>query len=117
MSGKEGSEKPDSNDNATRLDETLAGAQLGPAWDKKEYEALVRNLPAEEQELATENGRFADLWQYFGEHSIELPAEVVAEVAELAQLSAKDKLETMRRLNKTLMGYLNDVGEDSGIRQ
>jgi len=117
MSDEEVSKKPDGTVRRGDLDKFFPGGELGPITNKDEYEAKLKALPPEQQELAEESSRLADLWQYCGDRRIQLLADVVAEVGELAHLSPKQKTETLRRLNRTLMEYLNDVGEDSGIRQ
>ena len=95
----------------------LAGGELGPIEDPQEYERRMRALPPEQREFAEEGTRFANLWQYFSEHKMQLPRQVVEQVGELSKLPAAEQIATIRRVNQALMEYLNDVGEDSGVRQ
>ena len=95
----------------------LAGGELGAIEDPEEYERRMRALPPPQREFAEEGTRFANLWQYFSEHKMQLPRQIVEQVGELAKLPAAEQIATMRRVNQALMEYLNDVGEDSGVRQ
>jgi len=38
-------------------------------------------------------------------------------VSGLSKLSTEEQIAVMRRVNQALMVYLNDVSEDSGVRQ
>ncbi len=95
----------------------LPGGELGPISDRQEYERRVNALPPEQREFAEESTRFADIWQYFSEHRVQLPKGVVNQVSGLAQLTTVEQTTVLRRINQELMEYLNDVGEDSGVRQ
>jgi hypothetical protein len=77
----------------------------------------VHALPPEQREFAEESTRFADIWQYFSEHRMQLPKEVVSQIGGLAQLTTVEQTTILRRINQELMEYLNDVGEDSRVRQ
>lgn len=99
------------------LSRFLPGGELGPLTDRQEYEQRVNVLPPEQREFAKESTRFADIWQYFSEHRIQLPRDVVDQVSGLAKLSTAEQIAVMRRVNQALMVYLNDVSEDSGVRQ
>jgi hypothetical protein len=48
---------------------------------------------------------------------MQLPKGVVNRVSELAQLTTVEQTTVLRSVNQELMEYLNDVGEDSGVRQ
>jgi hypothetical protein len=48
---------------------------------------------------------------------MQLPRHIVEQIGELSKLPATEQIATMRRVNQALMEYLNDVGEDSGVRQ
>ena len=98
------------------LSRFLAGGELGAIEDLREYERRMRSLPPAQREFAEEGTRFANLWQYFSEHRMQLPRQIVERVGELPKLPAAEQIATMRRVNQALMEYLNDVGEDSGVR-
>jgi hypothetical protein len=95
----------------------LAGGELGAIEDPQEYERRMRALPPAQREFAEEGTRFANLWQYFSEHQMQLPRRIVEQVGELSKLPAAEQIATMRRVNQALMEYLNDVAEDSGVWQ
>lgn len=113
---KEEGEKVQRNHGTGSLDRFLPGREFGPIADRREYEQRINTLSPEQKEFADESTRFADLWQYFSEHRMQLPKEVVNQVGGLPQLPAAEQIVVLRRVNRTLMEYLNDVGEDSGIR-
>ena len=95
----------------------LPGGEFSAIEDPHEYERRIRALPPAQREFAEEGTRFANLWQYFSEHRMELPRHIVEQIGELSRLPAAEQIATMRRVNQALMEYLNDVGEDSGVRQ
>jgi hypothetical protein len=95
----------------------LPGGEFGPMTNRQEYEQRVNALPPEQRKFAEESTRFADIWQYFSEHRMQLPKGVVNQVSGLAQLTTVEQTSVLRRVNRELMEYLNDVGEDSGVRQ
>jgi hypothetical protein len=95
----------------------LPGGEFGPITNRQEYEKKVNALPPEQREFAEESTRFADIWQYFSEHRMQLPKDVVNQIGGLAQLTTVEQTFALRRVNQELMEYLNDVGEDSGVRQ
>jgi hypothetical protein len=95
----------------------LPGGEFGPMTNRQEYEQRVNALPPEQREFAEESTRFADIWQYFSEHRMQLPKGVVNQVSGLAQLTTVEQTTVLRTINQELMEYLNDVGEDSGVRQ
>lgn len=105
-------------ESATRnLAKFLPGGEFGPMTNRHEYEQRVNALPPEQREFAEESTRFADLWQYFSEHRMQLPKGVVNQVGGLTLLTTAEQTSVLRRVNQELMEYLNDVGEDSGVRQ
>jgi len=95
----------------------LPGGEFGAIENPKEYEKRMSSLPPSQREFAEEGTRFANLWQYFSEHRMQLPREIVDRVAELSKLPAVEQVAMMRQVNQALMEYLNDCGEDSGVRQ
>jgi hypothetical protein len=95
----------------------LPGGEFGPMTNRQEYEQRVNALLPEQREFAKESTRFADMWQYFSEHRMQLPKGVVNQVSGLAQLTTVEQRTVLRRINEQLMEHLNDVGEDSGVRQ
>lgn len=99
------------------LSRFLPSGDQGAIEDPEEYERRMSALPPAQREFAEEGTRFANLWQYFSEHRMQLPRHIVEQISELSKLSATEQIATMRRVNQALMEYLNDVGQDSGIRQ
>jgi len=99
------------------LNKFLPGGEFGPIADRREYEQRVNALPPEQREFAEESTRFADIWQYFCVHRMQLPKDVVNQVSGLSKLATAQQILVLRRVNQELMEYLNDVGEDSGVRQ
>src|ERR1700722_2838133 len=99
------------------LSRFLPGGELGAIEDPQEYERRMRALPPAQREFAEEGTRFANLWQYFSEHKMQLPRQIVQQVGQLSKLPASEQIATMLRMNQALMEYLNDVGKDSGVRQ
>jgi hypothetical protein len=99
------------------LSRFLPGGELGAMEDPQEYERRMSSLPTAQREFAEEGTRFANLWQYFPEHRMQLPRQIVEQVGELSKLAAAEQITTIRRVNQALMEYLNDVGKDSGVRQ
>jgi hypothetical protein len=106
----------------------LPGGEFGSITNRQRYEQRVNALPPEQREFAEESTRFADLWQYFSEHRVQLPENVVNQVSGLAKLRTVEQTIILRSVNREwslarawlfreLMEYLNDVGEDSGVRQ
>lgn len=94
----------------------LPGGEFGPMTNRQEHEQRVNALSPDQREFAEESTRFADIWQYFSEHRMQLPKGVVNEVSGLAQLTTVEQTSVLRRINQELMEYLNDVGQDSGVR-
>jgi hypothetical protein len=99
------------------LDKFEPGGELGPLDDRNEYEQRLHSLPAEQKELAEETTRFADLCQYFSQQRVDIPASIVERVRNVSKLPVKDRTRAMKDINRELMEYLNDVGQDPGIRQ
>ena len=95
----------------------LPGGEFGPMTNRQEYEQRMNALPPEQREFAEESTRFADIWQYFSEHRMQLPKDIVNRVSGLALLTTVEQTTVLRSVNQELMEYLNDVGEDSGVRQ
>ena len=94
-----------------------AGGELGPIEDRNEYERRIDALPPEQKELAQESARFADLCRYFSDKKIDIPPQVLDQVGGLARLLMSDRIRVLKDANRSLMEYLNDVGEDPQIRQ
>ena len=93
------------------------GGEFGPVDDRKEYEQRLNSLPAGQKEFAEESTRFADLCQYFSQQRMDIPASIVERVRNVSKLPVNDRIRAMQDINRELMEYLNDVGEDPGIRQ
>jgi hypothetical protein len=73
--------------------------------------------PTEEKELAEVCAQFADLCQYFSQHNMDLPSQIVDEVRLVSKLAVKDRIIKMKRLSQDLMEYVNDAGPNPQIRQ
>jgi hypothetical protein len=91
--------------------------KLAPFDDRNQYEQRLNSLPAEQKEFAEESTRFADLCQYFSQQKMDIPPSVVERVGGISKLPVPDRLRAMKDINRELMEYLNDVGQDPGIRQ
>ena len=90
---------------------------IRPFDDRNQYEQRLNSLPAEQKEFAEESTRFADLCQYFSQQKMDIPPSVVERVGGISKLSVPDRIRAMKDINRELMEYLNDVGQDPGIRQ
>jgi hypothetical protein len=110
---KENRSKPKSGG----LDKFEPGGELGPIEDRNEYEQRLSSLPVEQKEFADESTRFADLCQYFSQQRMDIPASIVERVGNVSKLPVPDRIRAMKDINRELMEYLNDVGQDPGIRQ
>jgi hypothetical protein len=99
------------------LDKFEPGGELGQLDDRNEYEQLLNSLPAEQKELAEESARFADLCQYFSQHKMDIPPSSVERLRNVSTLPVPDRIRAIKDINRELMEYLNDVGQDPGIRQ
>ena len=112
----------DENENRSKqksgaLDKFEPGGELGPLDDRNEYEHRLNSLPPGQKELAEESTRFADLCQYFSQRKMDIPPSIVERVGNVSKLPAPDRIRAMQDINRELMEYLNDVGQDPGIRQ
>jgi len=110
---KENRSKPKSG----ALDKFEPGSESGPLDDRNEYEQRLHSLPLGQKELAQESTRFADLCQYFSQHKIDIPPSIVDRLGNVSKLPVPDRIRAMKDINRELMEYLNDVGQDPGIRQ
>ena len=99
------------------LDKFEPGGDLGPIEDRNEYEQRLGSLPPDQRELAQENTRLADLCRYFSEQKMDVPPEVLEQVGRLSKLAISERIRALKNINRELMEYLNDVGQDPGIRQ
>jgi hypothetical protein len=94
-----------------------AGGQFGPIEDRNDYEQRIEALPPEEKELAHQSARFADISRYFADKEMDIPPQVLDLIEGLSRSPVPDRIRTLKDANQRLMEYLNDVGEDSQIRQ
>ena len=99
------------------LDKFGPCGESGPIDNRNEYEQRLNSLPAEQKELAEESTRFADLCQYFSQQKMDIPPSIVERVGNVSKLPETDRIRAMRAINRELMEYLNDLGQDPGIRQ
>ena len=93
------------------------GGAQGPIEDRNKYEQRINSLPPDQNRPAQESTRLADLCQYFSLQKIDIPPEIVEQVAGLSRLTTAERIRALIDVNRALMEYLNDVGEDPGIRQ
>jgi hypothetical protein len=94
-----------------------SGGDLGPVEDRNHYDDRLDSLPPGEKELAQESARFADLCQYFKRQRMDVPTEILDQLGRASRLAIPERIEAMRKLNQKLMEYLDNVGQDPGIRQ
>ena len=99
------------------FDKFEPGCELGAIEDRDEREQRLDSLPAEQKEFVEESTRFADLCQYFSQQRMDIPASIVERVRNVSPLPVPDRIRAMKDINRELMEYLNDVGQDPGIRQ
>jgi hypothetical protein len=99
------------------LDRFEPGGDLGPIEDRNEYEQRLNSLPPDQRDLAHENTRFADLCHHFSEQKMDVPPKVLEQVVRLSKLTGSERIRALKSINSDLMEYLNDVGQDPGIRQ
>jgi hypothetical protein len=99
------------------LDKFEPGGEWGPIEDRNAYEQRLSSLPAEQKEFAEETTRFADLYQYFSQQRIDIPPSIVDRLGNVSKIPVPDRIRAMKDINRELMEYLNDVGQDPGIRQ
>ena len=110
---KENRSKPKSG----ALDKFESGSESGPLDDRNQYQRRLNSLPAEQKEFAEGSTRFADLCQYFSKQRMDIPASIVERVGNVSKLPVPDRIRAIKDINRELMEYLNDVGQDPGIRQ
>ena len=94
-----------------------SGGELGPVEDRNEYDQRLKSLSVGEKELAEESARFADLCQYFERQRMDVPVEILDQLGRASWLAIPERIEAMKKLNQRLMEYLDNVGQDPGIRQ
>ena len=99
------------------LDIFESGHELGSVEDREDRERRIASLSGGEKELALETARFADLCQYLSRRNMDVPPNILDQLSGVSKLAPQDRTGRMKALNQALMEYLNDVGEDSGIRQ
>jgi hypothetical protein len=99
------------------LDKFEPGGESGPLDDRNEYEHRLNSLPPGQKELAQESARMADLCQYFSQRKMDIPPSIIERLGNVSKLPAPDRIRAMKDINRELMEYLNDVGQDPGIRQ
>ena len=110
---KENRSKPESG----ALHKLEPGGELGPIEDRNEYEQRLSSLPVEQKGFAEESTRIADLCQYFFQQKLDIPPSIVDRLGNVSKLPVPDRIRAMKDINRELMEYVNDVGEDPGIRQ
>ena len=99
------------------LDKFEVGGQFGPTDDRSEYERRLNSLPPDEKELAHESTRFADLCRYFSDQKMDIPPQVLDQVGALSKYPIAGRIRVFQAVNKSLMEYLDDAGEDPQVRQ
>lgn len=73
-------------------------------------------VPSREKELAELCTRFADLCQYFSQHNMDLPRQIIDEARLVSKLALDDRIKRVKRLNQELLEYLDDVGPGSKLQ-
>jgi len=99
------------------LDNFEPGGASGPIEDRNEYEQRLRELPLDQKQLAEESTRLTDLCQYFSQHKMDIPPELVERVTQLSKLTTSKRIQALVDLNRALMEYLDAIGRDPAIRQ
>jgi hypothetical protein len=99
------------------LDRFEPGGDHGPFEDRNQYDERLNSLPPGEKELAHESARFADLCQYFERQRMDVPVEILDQLGGVSRIAIPERIEAMKKLNERLMEYLDNVGQDPGIRQ
>ena len=99
------------------LDRFEPGGDLGLVRDRNQHDERLKSLPAGEKELAQESARFADLCQYFERQKMDVPVDILDQLGRASRLPIPERVEAMKKLNQRLMEYLDNVGQDPGIRQ
>jgi hypothetical protein len=94
-----------------------SGGELGPIEDRTEYEKRLNELSPNEKEIANKSARLADLCQYFSAQKMDIPPELLDQVSGLRRLATPGRIRALKEVNRALMEYLHDVGQDPGIRQ
>ena len=99
------------------LDKFEPGGEVGAIEDRNEREQRLNSLPAEQKKAAEESARFADLCQYFSQQQMDIPPSIVERLGNVSKLPAPDRVRAMQDVNRELMEYLHDAGQDPRIRQ
>jgi hypothetical protein len=99
------------------LDRFESGSDLGPVEDRNQHDECLDSLPPGEKELAQESARFADLCQYFERQRMDVPVEILDQLRRASRPAIPERVEAMKKLNQKIMEYLDNVGQDPGIRQ
>jgi hypothetical protein len=105
------------NDKNQGLGRFEPGGDLEPIEDRREYENRLNALPTDQQELAHELSRFADLCQYFEREKMDVPAEIVEGLGRASRLPLPERLEKIKKLNQRLMESLPNACDGARIRQ
>ena len=111
------SKEEEAKDTTGALARFGSGGDLGPIEDRNEYDQRLKSLPSGEKELAQESARFADLCQYFERQRMDVPVEILDQLGRASRLAIPERVEAMKKLNQRLMEYLDNVGQDPGIRR
>jgi len=98
------------------LDRFEPGGASGPIENRNEYEQRVRELPPDQKLLAEESTRLADLCQCFSRQQIDIPPELLEQIAGLSKLTISERIRALVEINRGLMEYLNASGQGSAMR-
>lgn len=93
------------------LDRFEPGGASGPIENRNEYEQRVRELPPDQKLLAEESTRLADLCQYLSRQQIDIPPELLEQVAGLSSLTISERIRALIEINRELMEYLTAAGK------
>lgn len=110
-------EKDDQRRNTGARSRFEPGGALSPIEDRNEYEQRLQVLPQDQKELAQETARLADLCQYFSGQKMDIPPQILEQIQGLSRLAMRERIHALVNVNRALMEYLHDAGQDSGIRQ
>ena len=99
------------------LDKFEPGGESGRSKTAMSTNRRLSSLPPSQQNSLKKARSFADLCQYFSQQKIDLPADLLRASRKVSRLAISDRIRAMKDINRELMEYLNDVGQDPGIRQ
>ncbi len=85
--------------------------------DADQFQQMVNSLPEEQKKYCTLATQFAKLWEYFSNQNIPIPADIVAAMRDLPNLSSDEKLELLEVINAELLAFESNASKNPGFRQ